>query len=123
MGEKRCGKTSLIQKFFDEAPKDDPASTTALDYRYSTKLVQEKKYTVNTHELGSGRTISSMISACMSAETLADTCICICIDLAKPGNCIESLLFWLKAAREQTDNIAQQLSETNPERLRMMQQR
>jgi len=32
VGEKRCGKTSLIQKYFDENPKDDVPETTALDY-------------------------------------------------------------------------------------------
>jgi GTPase SAR1 family protein len=33
LGEKRCGKTSLIEKFFDETPKDNPDPTTALEYR------------------------------------------------------------------------------------------
>jgi GTPase SAR1 family protein len=32
VGEKRSGKTSLIQKFFDENPKDDVPPTTALDF-------------------------------------------------------------------------------------------
>ena len=95
MGEKGCGKTSLINKFFDEATKEDPAPTTALEFQFSDKQVQDKKYTVNTYELGGGRTISQMISACLSADSLTDTTICICVDLSKPGNCVESLLFWL----------------------------
>jgi GTPase SAR1 family protein len=37
VGEKRCGKTSLIQKYFDENPKDDVPETTALDYQYTVK--------------------------------------------------------------------------------------
>ena len=37
VGEKRCGKSSLIQKFFDENPKEDMPVTTALDYQYTTK--------------------------------------------------------------------------------------
>ena len=109
LGEKRCGKTSLIQKFFDETPKEDPAPTVALEYRYAAKHVQDKKVTVNAYELGGGRMISSMIGACMSAETLPDTCVCICVDLSKAGNCIESLLFWMQALREQTEAITQQM--------------
>jgi len=123
LGEKRCGKTSLIQKFFDETPKDDSPPTTALEYRYSVKTVQEKKVIVNTYELGGGRTISSMIGSCMSAETLPDTCVCICVDLSKPGNAIESVMFWLNAVREQTEAIAKSMENNNSARLRLLQQR
>lgn len=80
--------------------KEDQPPTTALEYRYTTKHRDEKKFTINTYELGGGRSISSMIGACMSAESLSDTCICICVDLSKPGNCIESALYWLNVVRE-----------------------
>ena len=54
----------------------------------------EKKVTLNTYELGGGRPVSSMIGACMSAETLADTSLCICVDLSQPGNAVESAMYW-----------------------------
>ena len=66
VGEKRCGKTSLIQKFFDETPKDDMPPTTALEYSYTTKTKDDKKMTVNAYELGGGRILSSMLQSCMS---------------------------------------------------------
>jgi hypothetical protein len=44
--------------------------TTALEYRYTSKQRDGKKITVNTYELGGGRTISSMIGSCMSTESL-----------------------------------------------------
>jgi len=105
LGEKRCGKTSLIEKFFDETPKDNPDSTTALEYRSSVRTVEEKKLTLNTYELGGGRNISSMISSCISTESLQDTCMCVCVDLSKAGNCVDSALYWLRAVREQTDSL------------------
>lgn len=80
--------------------------TTALEFQYSTKQKDDKKVTVNAYELGGGRTLSSMISACMSADTIHDTTVCICVDLSKAGNSIDSALYWFNAVREQTEQIA-----------------
>ena len=74
--------------------------TTALDYKYTVKHRDEKKITINTYELGGGRQNSSMIQACASAESLTETTFCICVDLSKPGNSIESALYWMQAVRE-----------------------
>lgn len=43
VGEKSCGKSSLIAKFLDEPVKDDMKETTALDFRYGTRIKDEKK--------------------------------------------------------------------------------
>lgn len=66
VGEKRSGKTSLIQKFFDETPKDEVPPTTALEFVYSHKIRDDKKVTVNAYELGGGRVLSSMLSSCIT---------------------------------------------------------
>lgn len=46
------GKTSLISKLLDEPLKDDMKETTALDYRYGTRLREDKKQKINIYELG-----------------------------------------------------------------------
>ena len=51
----------MIYKFFDESPKEDIAETTALDFKYTHKLKDEKKVTVNVYEMGGGRILSSML--------------------------------------------------------------
>jgi len=38
VGEKGCGKSSLISKFLDEPLKDDMKETTALEYKYGTRV-------------------------------------------------------------------------------------
>jgi hypothetical protein len=35
--------------------------------------------------------------------------ICIVLDLSKPGNVIDSLIFWLKAVRAYSDNALKEL--------------
>lgn len=52
VGEKQSGKSSLIAKFLDEPLKDDMKETTALDYRYGTRVTEERKQKVNIYELG-----------------------------------------------------------------------
>lgn len=42
--------------------------TTALDYQYTTKQKDDKKVTVNVYEIGGGRTLSSMLSSCISDD-------------------------------------------------------
>lgn len=43
VGEKMSGKTSLIAKLLDEPVKDDMKETTALDFRYGTRIKEQKK--------------------------------------------------------------------------------
>ena len=121
LGEKRCGKTSLIQKFFDENPKEDLPETTALDFKYTVKSKDERKVTVNVYELGGGRIISNMLSTCLTEESILDTTVCICVDLSKPGNSVDSVLFWLNVIREQIQVIAEKLQKSNPEKFALLQ--
>lgn len=46
------GKTSLIAKLLDEPVKEDMKETTALDFRYGTRVKEEKKQKINIYELG-----------------------------------------------------------------------
>jgi len=121
LGEKKCGKTSLIYKFFDESPKEDIPETTALDFKYTHKLKDEKKVTVNVYEMGGGRILSSMLSTCLTEESILDTTVCICVDLSKPGNCVDSVLFWLNVIREQIQVIADKLQKSNPLKFSLLQ--
>ena len=43
VGDKQCGKTSLIARLLDEPLKDDVKETTALDFRFGTRTKEEKK--------------------------------------------------------------------------------
>lgn len=52
VGEKQSGKSSLIAKLLDEPVKDDMKETTALDFRYGTRIKDDKKQKINIYELG-----------------------------------------------------------------------
>lgn len=52
LGDKQSGKTSLIAKLLDEPLKDDVKETTALDFRYGSRVKDDKKQKINIYELG-----------------------------------------------------------------------
>jgi GTPase SAR1 family protein len=102
VGDKQSGKSSLIAKLLDEPVKDDLKETTALDFRFGTRVREEKKQKLNIYELGGGRTLSSLLQAPINAYSLASgtLVVCIVIDLANPGASVDTLLFWLATLRE-----------------------
>jgi hypothetical protein len=104
VGDKQSGKSSLIARLLDEPIKDELKETTALDFRFGTRVSEEKKEKLNIYELGGGRTLSSLLQAPINAFTVASgtLVVCIVLDLANPGASIENLLFWLATLREHT---------------------
>lgn len=82
IGEKQSGKTSLIAKLLDEPVKDDVKETTALDFRYGTRVKDDKKQKINIYELGGGRVLSSLLAAPINQYSLLTTAIIITIDLS-----------------------------------------
>ena len=109
VGDKQCGKSSLLAKFLDEPVKDDMKETTALDFRYGTRIKDEKKQKVNIYELGGGRIISNLLSAALTAFNISNTVVCIVIDLSTPGSSIESLQYWLQVVKEYTQKALEEL--------------
>lgn len=58
--------------------------------------------------MGGGRTLASMLGATLkSIDTIGS--ICIVLDLSKPGNVVDSLLFWLKAVRAYADSALKEM--------------
>ena len=102
VGDKMSGKSSLIGKLLDEPLKDDMKETTALDFRYGTRIKEEKKQKLNLYELGGGRTLESLLQAPLNSYAVAsgNLIACIVLDLANPGASVDNLLFWIATIRE-----------------------
>ena len=118
LGDKQSGKTSLIHKLLDIqlASSEQIKETVALDFKYANKTHEDLKVRLNTYELGGGRTLSNLLQAPLSSQNLAQVAsICIVLDLSKPGNTIDSLLYWLAAAREYTNNSLKELQAQKPD--------
>ena len=81
--------------------QDQIKETIALDFKFGVKTFEDWKQKVNTYELGGGRVLSNLLGAALSPSNLKNIAsVCIVLDLSKPGNCVESLLFWLAEVRK-----------------------
>ena len=101
---------------------EDVKETTALDFRFGNKKREEQKARIQSYELGGGRVLASMLGATLrNIDSIGS--ICIVLDLSKPGNVIDSLIFWLKAVRAYSDNALKELQNVNIERFREVQKR
>lgn len=62
MGDKRCGKTNLINKMLDISIDPNAIKeTVALEYRFCQKKLDDQKIRVNFYELGGGKNLSNML--------------------------------------------------------------
>lgn len=102
VGDKQSGKTSLVSKLLDEPVKEDVKETTALDFRFGTRVREEKKQKISIYELGGGRTLANLLQAPLNAHSLSTggLVISIVLDLTNPGASVDTLLFWLATLRE-----------------------
>ena len=88
--------------------------TTALEFKSGQKLYNDKRVKINIYELGGGRNFASLLEAAFAGGNLDNTKVCIVVDLTKPGNSIESVLFWLDAVRQQAQAAVELLAQSNP---------
>lgn len=84
-------------------------STNALDFKYGKKTKDDKQTKFNIYELGGGRTLSNMLSAILNERSIQNSTVCIVVDLSKPANSVDSVLFWLNAVRESSQIALQNL--------------
>ena len=50
----------------------------------------------------------------MNGFSIANTVVCIVIDLSNPATTIDSLQFWISAVKEHTQRALDELQKTNP---------
>ena len=114
VGEKQSGKTSLLTKFLDQQVKEEISETIALEFKSGLKLHNDKRVKTNVYELGGGRNFANLLEAAFSGGNIANTTVCIVLDLTKPGNLIESAVFWLNAVREHAQAALEALAQSDP---------
>ena len=111
----------MITKFLDQQVKDELPETTALELKSEVKTSKEdKKVKVLTYELGGGRAFANLLESAISGGSIHQTTVVIVIDLSKPGNAIDNLLYWINSVREQSQTVLENLQTSNPEAFKSM---
>ena len=111
----------MITKFLDQQVKDELPETTALEFKSEVKTSKDdKKVKVLTYELGGGRAFANLLESAISGGSIHQTTVVIVIDLSKPGNAIDNLLYWINSVREQSQTVLENLQTSNPEAFKSM---
>ena len=92
----------MVAKLLNEPVKEDMPETTALDYKFGTKNREDKKVKLNVYELGGGRVLSNLLQSVFTGNSIENAMIVIVIDLTKPGNSVDNLLYWLDVVKQST---------------------
>jgi hypothetical protein len=77
--------------------------TIALDYKFAKLMQEGQSQKVSAYEIGGGRQLADMLGVPLNSKSLVNSLIVITIDLSKPGNAVDSIIFWLNVVREQIE--------------------
>uniref|UniRef100_A0A914Z107 Cytoplasmic dynein 2 light intermediate chain 1 n=1 Tax=Panagrolaimus superbus TaxID=310955 RepID=A0A914Z107_9BILA len=113
-GSVACGKTSLIQRFMETSQED--SKTLALEYRYATRMKNNKKEVASVWELGSGAKMVKLISTSLSLEFIENSSLLIFMDLTNPSQLPQMVFDIVQNITEKTTTILKTINNTNPER-------
>ena len=89
--------------------------TSALDFKFGKRMNDDKSEKVCIYELGGGRTLSEMLGVAMQQRSINNTIVCITVDLSRPGNSVDSLLFWINSVKEHIQICMEPINQTNPD--------
>ena len=107
VGERKAGKSSILQNFLHQGSDEVPKSTVALEYKYARSVSDT---VAHIYELGGGRLLSNLINFPINAETIKSLVVVIALDLSIPYKVLDSLLYWLNVVKGRIRDIREQNS-------------
>ncbi|CAD7965239.1 unnamed protein product [Amoebophrya sp. A120] len=120
VGKKKCGKTTLVERFINPSKEDFPKSTVALDYKFvrTDAAVGSGKNVAHLYDSGLDvfadlvvKTTAASSSSSSSSSTSTSTTTsssstssnnmlcCVVLDGSEPGNILQSFLEWTSLLR------------------------
>ena len=107
VGERKAGKSSILQNFLHQGSDEVPKATVALEYKYARSVSDN---VAHIYELGGGRLLSNLISFPINTETISNLVVVIALDLSIPYKVLDSLLYWLNVVNSRVRDIREQSS-------------
>jgi GTPase SAR1 family protein len=104
VGDKGSGKSTLIQHLMRKNKggiAEVPNPTSSLDYKYTrtTVGISAEKQLTHVWELGGGRHLLKLIEIAVTSQSVEHSLIVVTVDLSKPNDVVNSLVYWLKKVR------------------------
>jgi len=94
VGDEKSGKTTILNMLRAPSKEDTQReNSSSLDYCYLRRNINNKKEIANIYELEGGRNLISLLSIPMTKENFQACRYAIVLDLSKPHEAFDSLLF------------------------------
>ena len=104
VGERKSGKSSIIQNFMMQSSEEAPKATVALEYKFVRSTSDN---VAHIYELGGGRLLANLVNFPITEETASNLVVIITLDLAIPYKVIDSLLYWLQSIRTRIEEVTE----------------
>ncbi|OMJ85848.1 hypothetical protein SteCoe_12762 [Stentor coeruleus] len=102
VGERKAGKSSIVQNFLLQNSEEAPKATVALEYKFARSTSDS---VAHIYELGGGRLLSNLINFPITEETLENLILIIALDLSIPYKVLDSLLYWFQVSKARIEEI------------------
>lgn len=119
VGERKAGKTTLLQNFLMQTRDDAPKATVALEYSFARAPlgITSKRDIGHLYELGGGRMLANLISVPITRENIGNLLIVIALDLSHPYRVLDSLLYWFTVIKDRVNECFASLEPAVSDRL------
>ncbi|KAK9808766.1 hypothetical protein WJX72_003222 [[Myrmecia] bisecta] len=129
VGSRFSGKSTLLTRFLRPEQADVPKPTEGLDYTYIRKPssggASDRKDLTHVWELSGGPELACQViqgdNIFLGQKQVTSAVVVIVVDLSKPSEALDSLLFWLariKATLQATYGVLERKGSKLPEQLR-----
>ncbi|GBG85599.1 hypothetical protein CBR_g40327 [Chara braunii] len=124
VGSPQGGKSTLISRFLNPEKEEAVRPTRGLEYTYARRqargvapagagALDPRKEVAHVWEISGKRELSEAIASregvFLSLMMLATSVVLIVVDLSKPHEVLDTLLFWLRKVRERAESCYQRL--------------
>lgn len=102
LGNKKVGKTTLIQRLLKRDEKDlsAPKPTTALEYSHGQRTERNQVKMAHFWELGGGQQLASLLDVLITPDNIHTVLVVLTLDLTEGRSAWNSLHFWMNKLKK-----------------------
>jgi len=127
LGNKKVGKSTLIQKFVKREDTSTPKPTTALEYTHGKREERNQVKMAHFWELGGGQQLASLLDVLITPENIHTVLLVVTVDLTEGRGVWNSLQYWMQRLKKRVGDcfvkMKQRGSSTPQKMLARMQKR
>eukprot|EP00391_Amoebophrya_sp_Ameob2_P003691 CAMPEP_0179004046 /NCGR_PEP_ID=MMETSP0795-20121207/13051_1 /TAXON_ID=88552 /ORGANISM="Amoebophrya sp., Strain Ameob2" /LENGTH=371 /DNA_ID=CAMNT_0020698193 /DNA_START=2008 /DNA_END=3123 /DNA_ORIENTATION=+ len=98
VGKKKCGKTTLVERFINPSKEEFPKPTAALDYKFVRQDLQQGKSIAHLYDCGQ-EPFADLVLRTSTSSPSATLCCVVVLDGTDPSSMLPSFIEWTSMLR------------------------